>query len=144
MKEKWAWVIPLLVAGLSFLGSIVIWTCDNRSARELELYKRKEEKYALLISSIKGFYASEASYEKKKEFIDQIDLCWMYCSDEVILACYAFIESVHKHNKNQQEANQVEKLGQLMLEIRKDLIRNRLIENTKLSEKNFKPLKIYR
>ena len=56
-----------------------------------------------LLSSIEGFSAENRDEKKIKEFLHQLDLCWLYCSDEIIKKGYAFLGSVHREAKTTDE-----------------------------------------
>lgn len=137
----WKVMIPVLTASLSLYGSFRIWRLNSISNRRQELYKRKEERYAKLLESLKGFYVNTQNKELKEEFLKQINLCWLYCPDIVILKIYSFIQMAH--TKQERVYDDVEKeiaVGDFILEIRKDLIKNKKISSTKLSPKDFKLL----
>jgi len=76
-------LIPVIGGVLALIGGFVTWYLNERSKRVYEEYKRKEEKYSELIRSLRGFYVSSSSKELKTEFLNQLNLCWMYCPDEV-------------------------------------------------------------
>lgn len=85
-----------------------------------------------LLSSIEGFSAENRDEKKIKEFLHQLDLCWLYCSDEIIKKGYAFLGSVHREAKTTDEEK--EKLVKnFVFAMRKDLISRRLVKKTKLS-----------
>ena len=106
------------------IGAVFAWFANERLKRSWEQYQRKEDRYQELIKSLKGFHASTWSPEERKvhknHFIDQLNLCWMYCPDDVILKAYAFIDSVHTDQVS-SDAVKERALGELILEIRKDL-----------------------
>ena len=126
-------LIPLVVALLAWLG-------NEWRKRQWEEYKRKEERYQELIKALKGFHLSSWSPDESKtmknHFIDQINLCWMYCPDEVILKAYAFINTVHTSRTCSNEEKELA-LGELILAIRKDLISKKVLSSTQLKPGNF-------
>ncbi|MCE3026606.1 hypothetical protein [Salinicola sp. DM10] len=129
-------LIPLIAAATA-------WFANEWRKRRWEEYHRKEDRYQELIKSLKGFYASSWSQEESKvlknQFIDQLNLCWMYCPDEVIQKAYRFIESVHTGSDSSDEEKEVA-LGSLILAIRKDLISQKLLSKTSLKPEDFKLL----
>lgn len=82
---------------------------------------RKEERYAELVKSIKGFYVNSENPELKSVFIDQVNLCWLYCPDQVIYKLYNFLKSVKNSSTDEQK---LKALGEVFVEIRKDLIKD--------------------
>ena len=128
--------IPLLVA-------VIVWFANEWRKRGWEEYQRKEDRYQELIKSLRGFYLATLSPEESKahknHFLDQLNLCWMYCPDEVIQKAYAFIDSVHTERLSSDEAKE-NALGELILAIRKDLISRKVLSNTSLKPEDFRIL----
>ena len=102
--------------------------------------KEKRKKYFKLISAIKGFYDSSLDKELRDEFLNQLNLCWMYCPDEVIIKAYNFLSTVHT-DKEFTDKQREEALGEFILAIRKDLIKRKTLKKTNLKPENFKNLK---
>lgn len=133
--DFWKFTLPLL-------GAVAAWYINERRKRAWEEYERKEQNYQELIKSLKGFYASHSQSERKtlkNQFIDQLNLCWLYSPDVVIKAGYGFLDTVHtdaiKSEKEKEEA-----LGSFMLEIRKDLMFRRITRRTELKPSDFRNL----
>ena len=128
---------------IPLIGAVIAWFANERRKRMWEEYKRKEDRYQELITSLKGFYLSswtpEESKTHKNHFIDQLNLCWMYCPDDVIKKVYAFIDTVHTGQKSTDEAKE-RALGELILSIRKDLIGRKILSNTSLKPEDFRNL----
>lgn len=129
-------IIPLL-------GAVIAWFANEWRKRRWEEYQRKEDRYQELIKALRGFHVSTVSAEESKalknNFIDQLNLCWMYCPDEVIYKAYGFIDSVHTDQKSSDEEKQ-RALGELILAIRKDLIGNKVLSKTALTPGDFRVL----
>ena len=136
-KGIWVVIIPIL---LSILGSMYIYYLTQQDQQAYEDYKRKEARYVELVSSIKGFSTTQSNSELRQKFIDELNLCWLYCPDEVIKASYNFLNTVTDDVK-QNETEQKEALGKLMLTIRKDLISRKILTNTNLTPSDFKLLR---
>ncbi len=133
--------IPILTACLTILGSVIVWALSERSKRRQEIYKRKEERYAKLIETLKGFYVNSQDKSLKDAFLTQLNLCWMYCPDKVIQKAYEFIQMVHTHrDRNYSDYEKEKAVGEFILEIRKDLIQNKGLNNTSLKPDDFKHL----
>lgn len=128
--------VPLFVAAAA-------WIANEWRKRRWEEYQRKEDRYQELIKALKGFYVSSWSKEESKllknQFIDQLNLCWMYCPDEVIHKAYAFIDSVHTGQKSTDDEKE-KALGELVLAIRKDLISQKVLKSTLLDSRDFRIL----
>ena len=99
MKQEILTIIGALIGIIiTLIIGLVTWYLNERSKRVYEEYKRKEEKYSKLICSLKGFYISSLDKELRDEFLNQLNLCWMYCSDEVIMKAYNFLSTVHTNS----------------------------------------------
>ena len=117
-------LIPVIGVVLTLIGGFVTWYLNERSKRIYEEYKRKEERYSELIRSLRGFYVDSFSKESRDEFLNQLNLCWMYCPDEVIRRAYRFLSMVHT-GKEHSDDEKEKAVGEFILAIRKDLINRR-------------------
>ncbi len=133
-------LIPVAVALVAFGGGLATWFLNERSKRVYEEYKRKEEKYLGLIRGLRGFYVGSENSELKTEFLNQLNLCWMYCPDEVIHKAYNFLNMVHTERKHSDEEKE-KAVGEFMLAIRQDLINRKPLRKTSLKSEDFKHLK---
>jgi len=113
---------------------------NERSKRIYEEYKRKEDKYSGLIRSLRGFYVNSLDKELRTEFLAQLNLCWMYCPDEVINKAYNFLLLVHTEQKHSDEEKE-KAVGELMLAIRRDLLSRKPLRKTGLKPEDFKHLR---
>ena len=125
-------VIPLVTA-------TVLWYVNERSKRLSEQYVRKEENYKQLIKSLRGFYVASYDPGLRNSFIEQLNLCWLYCPDDVIKKAYAFLATVHTAQQVSDEQKELA-LGELVAAIRKDLLSRDIIKETTLSGKDFQHL----
>ena len=132
-------LIPVIGIVLTLIGGIVTWCKNERSKRIYEEYKRKEEKYSELIRTLRGFYVDSFSKELRAEFLNQLNLCWMYCPDEVIHKAYNFLSTVHDQKHSDEEKERA--VGELILAIREDLISRKLLKKTGLRAEDFRHLK---
>lgn len=133
-------LIPVIGAVIVFVSGLATWYLNERSKRIHEEYKRKEEKYSGLIRSLRGFYVDSFNKELRTEFLNQLNLCWMYCPDDVIHKAYNFLLTVHTDQKYSDEEKE-KAVGELMLAIRKDLINRKTLRKTNLRAEDFKHLK---
>ena len=124
------WAIPLI-------GTVVAWFANERRKRAWEEYQRKEENYKALLAASRGFYLNAQDTAKKSDFLQQVDLCWLYCTDEVIQAAYRFLESVKTGTGSTDEARRAS-FGSFMVEIRKDMLRRRVARKTQLVASDYR------
>lgn len=130
--EFWKIVAPAILA-------IATWYSNEKSKRIQHEYERKEERYKELLCNLRGFYSSLNDAKLKTEFINQLNLCWLYAPDEVIKKAYQFLGLVHTGTKS----NDIEKelaVGELVVEIRKDLMARKIVKNSSLKPEDFKNL----
>lgn len=129
----WAIIIPALIAVITF-------ALTERNKLKWEQYKRKEQSYATLIKSIRGFYVNSQDKELKSRFIEQLNLCWLYAPDEVIKKGYDFLSTIHTGQKSTDEVKE-SALGDFVATIRKDLLEQRIVTKTKLTGKDYRHLR---
>jgi len=121
-------------------GAIIAWFVNEWRKRIWEQYQRKEESYKELLSCLKGFYVGPNNEnDLKSKFLKQLNRCWLYCPDDVILKGYAFLNTVHAANPSSNEVKE-KAMGDFVASIRKDLLSRKLVRNTNLSWKDFKHL----
>jgi hypothetical protein len=71
----------------------------------------------------------------------QLRLAWLYCSDEVIQAAYAFLDTVKSGSTSTPQENEAS-LGRLMVAIRADQLSPKLIRKSKLGPRDFRHLMV--
>lgn len=137
----------LLVAGVPVVGILLSviagsWSWERNAAaeRSQQDYVRREARYVGLVSSLNGFQKGGSS-EQKSEFLEQLDQCWLYCSDSVIRAGYRFIEAVETGNST-TDAERAAAAGELALEIRRDLVGRLPVSTTTLTAAEYRVLKV--
>lgn len=139
--DFWKVLIPAAMA-------IFIWSAKQGEKIRWEQYQRKEERYVKLLESVKGFYSgTENPKDKRNAFLHQLDLCWLYCPDEVIEKAYYFLdlqndEIIPKYPKEELEKLQKTSLQELVLTLRKDLVKRKRLTKTKLEKEDFQILKV--
>ena len=130
---------PQLALLIPLVTAIIAWYVNERSKRSWEEYVRKEQHYSALLRSVRGFYASSADRNLREEFLQQLDLCWLYCPDEVIIKGYAFLDAVHEDsasNPGERDAA----LGNFVAQIRRDMLHRGLVTQTDLDGSRFRRL----
>jgi Pyruvate/2-oxoacid:ferredoxin oxidoreductase delta subunit len=81
----------VLVGVFAALAGVVTYACTEHSKLKQEDYVRREERYRLLITNAAGFRVDRENAPQKESFLRELDQCWLYCPDEVIMAAYAFL-----------------------------------------------------
>ncbi len=132
--EFWGIIIPAFIAIFTFFRT-------EKNKLKWEQYKKKEESYAMLIKTLKGFYSHVQENELKNKFLEQMNLCWIYAPDEVIKKGYDFLMSVHTNKKCTDDEKELS-LGEFVLAIRKDMLSQKLLKETNLNSKDFKHLRV--
>lgn len=137
-------IISTLTIVVPILGIIIGWWLSERSKRKHEEYMRKEDRYTKLIESLRGFHVGSENDRLnkglKERFLLQLNLSWMYCSDEVIRKAYAFLGTIHTGNEY-SDKDREKALGEFIVAIRKDLADRKLLRKTELKPEDFKILK---
>jgi hypothetical protein len=151
----------LLTAFSAVIIAMLTWFFNEQSKRADDLYKQKDSRYLELIQSLKSFYVEsptpepgdyELSEKKLKnkqlleEFMNQIHLCWLYCSDEVIRKAHGFLLAAQKDHDQRTHAETERAAGELMVAIRRDMDRNSFDQlfrmwgkkNTRLTPEDFR------
>ncbi|MGX4766689.1 hypothetical protein ACWH4V_13050 [Bacillus mojavensis] len=121
MKEFLTTNSSLIITLITVAGGILTFFLNERSKRKQESYIRKEERYSNLLNNLKGFYSDNPNPDFTQAFLDQVNLCWLYCPDEVILKLYNFLETAKDNSSTAEEKHRA--LGELIIEIRNDLIK---------------------
>lgn len=131
--DFWKFATPLL-------GAVVAWFVNEWQKRLSDQHLKKEESYRQLLESLKGFYvgATDAA-ELRAEFLNQMNIAWLYCPDEVIKKGYAFLDTVHT-DKAHTDKEKEEAMGAFVAAIRQDLLARKLIRESSLSASEFKHL----
>ncbi len=119
----------------TIIAAIVVWLLNEKEKRSYEDYRRREEKYAKLVSSLKGFYSGSFNAEEITEFVNQLNLCWMYCPDGVIKKAYQFLSLL----ESRADKKTVERaIGDFILSIRKDILSGSTAKRTCLKPEDFR------
>jgi hypothetical protein len=119
----------------TIIAAIVVWLLNEKDKRTYEDYKHREARYAKLLNSLKGFYSGSFDAEEITEFVNQLNLCWMYCPDNVIKKAYAFL-SLLESGAGKAEVEHA--IGDFILSIRKDILSGKSTKHTSLTAGDFK------
>ena len=131
--DFWKFAIPLL-------GAVIAWFTNEWRKRVADQYQRKEANYKELVQSLRGFYVGAASADSMKaEFLNQLNISWLYCPDEVIRKGYAFLDTVHAKKVHTDEEKE-NAMGAFVAAIRADLLSRSLVRSTALTAQDFKHL----
>ena len=135
-------IIPVVVACIPVIGGIIAWYNNEEGKRKQEIMKQKEERYLKMVSAFKAFGVYKNSDEKTlllQEFLDQLNLCWIYCPDEVIIKANLLVATMRRENKEKYKPVDREKaMGDFLLAIRKDIMNNERPKNTTLNSEDYK------
>jgi hypothetical protein len=133
--EFWGLATPLL-------AGVIAWFVNERSKRSWHQQERREEKYVALVKASDAFYVSASDPRAAREtFLAEVRLAWLYCSDEVIQAAYAFLDTVKSGSPSTPQEKEAS-LGRLMVAIRADQLSPKLIRKSKLGPRDFRHLMV--
>jgi hypothetical protein len=121
---------------LPLIGAVVAWFLNERRRRAWEEYLRKEERYRELLRTLAGFYLHASDSEVRRQFLEEYKRCWLYCSDEVIRAANAAMEVMVEGTTLPNEIR-LQRIGEFVLAIRRDLLRRNLTRHTALGASDF-------
>lgn len=125
--ELWELMLPVLTA-------ILAWLANEWRKQAWENFLRKERYYQSLITCMGAFFETEKEQERR-EFLNQLNLCWLYCPDDVIKKAYAFLNTFQTQATH---AARKDSVRELVLAIRKDL--HPWYRRTKLTAADFQVL----
>ena len=126
----------LLQVTLPFIAAVIAWLVNERRKRAWEEYQRKEEHYKALLTASRGFYEDSEDKAKKAAFLEQVDFCWLYCSDEVIKRAYKFLEAV-RSGATTTKADRLNAFGSLMVAIRQDMLKRKVARKSSLQPADY-------
>jgi hypothetical protein len=143
--EFWKITAPVLTVVIGWLLNERSKRKSEQDRRSWEQYQRKESSYIKLLSSSKGF--SQGIQEQqgmllKEDFLDQLTLCWLYASDEVIRSIYRFLDTIRVTASPELQMKKDEAYAEFVAELRKDLISGEFIKETDLTARDYKLLKV--
>jgi hypothetical protein len=121
------------------LAAVVAWYWNERTKLVAEQFRRKEESYKELIRCLRGFYADSQDPKLKSDFLNQVNLCWLYASDDVIRKAYEFLGSVHTGAKSSDEEKE-NFCRQLVHAIRSDILSRKPLTSSSLAPSEFRHL----
>jgi hypothetical protein len=126
---------------ITILAGLLTLLLNERTKRKEDEYKRKEERYTELVSSLRGFHLPLTDKSLEENFLIQLDLCWLYCPDDVIQKAYGFLSLVAV-GQERTDSEKEKAVGELMLAIRKDLLARGTVRTTKMRPEDFKVLRV--
>ena len=132
----WKFALPLF-------GAIIAWFANEWRKRLMEQYQRKEASYKNLVRSLRGFYEDDFSEEKRAEFLDELNQCWLYCPDDVITRGYRFLDTVHTQQVSTDQVKE-KAMGEFIAAIRRDLLSRKLVRKTTLTHDDFRRFTVTR
>lgn len=131
--DFWKFVVPLG-------GAVIAWYVNEWRKRVADEYQRKEANYKELVRALRGFYVGAPNAESLQlEFLNQLNVSWLYCPAEVIQKGYAFLDTVHAKQTQSDEEKELA-FGSFVAAIREDLLSRKLVRPGGLSAKDFRHL----
>ena len=128
IKDVLLIVLPLISV---FLGSFLTYLFQSKSRKDEAILRFKEEKYSNLIIALQGFVGVTASGKEKKRFLEEQYKSWLYASDDVSKAINKLIKLlIEKKGKEPSHEEGRELIGNIILEMRKDLLGKTKLRNT--------------
>jgi len=124
---------------LPLAAAVIAWGANEWRKSALSERERREERYRRILESSRGFQEG-APDSQKTEFLQEVDLCWLYCGDDVIKAMYAFLDSVTT-GSNSTATQRDETFKRLVLAMRNDLWSVWPVRTTKLTAADFRMFK---
>jgi hypothetical protein len=115
--------LPLIIFAFTAFLSLLVWGFSEWAKRSNERFLQKEERYLKLIELIENLKENEkpGDPDLKIRFIHQINLCWLYCSDDVVRKT---INLISKFNDDRVPKEEKEKtVSELMISLRKDVLK---------------------
>ncbi len=132
--------VDFLKFALPLLGAVVAWFVNEWRKQIADQYQRKEANYKELLRSLRGFYVSSNNPDElRREFLNQLNIAWLYCPDDVIKKGYAFLDTVNALNTSTDTDRELA-LGAFVAAIRRDILSRKLVRKTKLSLTDFRHL----
>jgi len=136
------WWVPIVTAIVAAVGGYFVREFDKRKEREIEEYRRKEERYVNLIKCLRGFTVGAQDTKLKEMFLQELNLAWLYCPDDVIKKAYYLLELGHTDRSLDErlptDEEKEKAVGDLFLALRKDLFSRKLVKETALKATDFK------
>lgn len=116
-------------------ASIIIWYLNERKRRSIQEYKQKEKRYIELIELIESLKENEKPSDNNRDkFLHQINLCWLYCPDNVVRKIADLISKLNNDNISLEKKDM--SMNDLMVSLRKDIRKK-----TKLNQDDYKKVK---
>lgn len=131
-------------------GAVVAWAVNEWRRRLADQHAKKEERYASLLRALRGFYVvhddgslgdevAEELRQLRSDFVEQVNICWLYCPDDVIRKAYAFLGTV-RADVTTSGTTKASAAGDLVEAVRTDILKRKLVRSTKLVGSDFKHL----
>ena len=101
----------VIAAIISALIAAYTWHLNENSKRSAREYRQKEDRYTKLIEGL--------NVRSQKEFKNDLNLCWLYCPDDVIRLATDYYVALENGTEEKIEAT----AGELIHAIRKDALK---------------------
>ena len=107
----------VIAASIGVVGYFVKFYLEFR---RLE-YERKEQRYIGILKTMYGFYVGSEDKELKQKFINELNLAYLYASDDVIKSAQEFFETIKVKPVPSSDTEKKNALANLVMNMRKDL-----------------------
>ena len=117
LKDWWLLLINFAFSAiLIYLG----WRFKEQVERSNKIYLQKVERYDKLIELIENLKENmkPGDTELRDKFMHQINLCWLYCPDQVVQKIIDFVLKFNDDKVSKKERE--ETVGELMITLRRD------------------------
>jgi hypothetical protein len=133
-------IVTMGAALLALLGASCAYTKTQKDRLADESYARREERYQNLVATVPAFRAGHRDCAGRNAFLQELNQCWLYCSDEAIRAAKRFLDMT-KSGRPETDEPRAAAIGEFMLIVRKDLLSRKAIsQNTTLRADDYELL----
>jgi len=136
-QNTWNNWLPLLLFVLGAFLSLLTWGLTEWARRSTKRHSQRTKRYVELIDLIENLMENDKKKpgdpDLKDQFMHQINLCWLHCSDDIIQKT---IDMISKFNDDDIPADIKDTaLCELMISLRKDIM------STELKHEDYKKIK---
>ena len=89
-----------------------------------------------MAKALKFYIGATNAGELRAEFLNQMNIAWLYCPDDIIKKGYIFLDTVHTKQTRTDEAKE-KAMGAFVAAIRQDILTRKLVYKSSLSSNDF-------
>lgn len=140
--EFWKITVPVLTVVIAWLLNERARRQGERERRLLNQQKRKRASYRRLLKSSRGFTEGQQdATDLKKTFLDELQLCWLHASDDVIRKAYAFLGTVHT-DAVASATDRETAMAEFVATLRNDALSHSLVAKSGLKARDYRLLRV--